>query len=99
MLKRIKGRTLTLTQSFTKKKYDLQKRIFLLKRFYKFGSIVRVQREYCANFNEKIAPNHSTIRKIVSVFEKTGSVSSTPPQNTKVPARSEKTPKMSLKPW
>ena len=33
-------------------KYDLKKRIFLLKSFYEFGS--RVQRAYCANFNEKI---------------------------------------------
>ena len=75
-------------------KYDLQKRIFLLRSFYEFGSIVRVQRAYCANFNEKIAPNHSTIKNIVSVFEKTGSVSQTPPKR-KSHCKSEKTPKMS----
>ena len=62
-------------------KYDLKNRIFLLKSFYEFGSIVRVQRAYCAKFNEKIAPNTSTIRNIVSVFEKTGSVSPTPPKH------------------
>ena len=39
-------------------KYDLQKRIFLFKSFYEFGIFVRVQRTYCAKFNEKIAPNH-----------------------------------------
>ena len=62
-------------------KYDFKKRIFSLKSFYEFGSIVRVQCAYCANFNEKIAPNHSTIKNIVSVFEKTGSVSPTLPKH------------------
>ena len=69
-------------------------KLIIYKSFYEFGSIVKVQRAYCAKFNKKIAPNTSTIRNIVSVFEKTGSVSPTP-QNAKVQARSEKTPKMS----
>ena len=52
----------------------------LLMRFYEFGSIVRVQRAYWAKFNEKNAQNHSKIKNIVSVFEKTGSVRPTPPK-------------------
>ena len=75
-------------------KYDLQKRIFWLKSFYEFGSIVRFQRAYCPNFNEKIAPNTSTIRYMVSVLEKQVLVSPTPPKR-KSPSRSEKTPKIS----
>ena len=66
-----------------KRSKRFKKRIFLLKSFYEFGSIVRVQRSYCAKFNEKILPNTSTIRNIISVFEKTGSVSPTPPKTQK----------------
>ena len=61
----------------------------MLKSFYEFGRIVRVQCAYCAKFNEKIAPNASTIRKIVSEFEKTGSVLPTPPKRISPSKRRE----------
>jgi len=55
-------------------KYDLKKRIFLLKTYYEFKSIAIVQSKYRVEYNEKTAPNDSVIRNIVRSFEKTGSV-------------------------
>ena len=78
-----------------KNEIRFKKRIFLLKSFYEF---VRVQRAYCAKFNEKISPNTSTIRNIVSVFEKIGSVSPTPPKH-KSPSKKRVDAKNELKPW
>ena len=72
--------------------------MLILKSIYEFGSIVRVQRTYSTKFNIKNALNTSTIRNIVSVFEKTGSVSPTSSKR-KSPGKSEKTPKKSWKPW
>ncbi len=54
--------------------YNLRERVFLVKKYYEFHSIVDVQRAYRKEFCEKIAPNDSTIRNIISTFEKTGSV-------------------------
>ena len=50
-------------------KYDLQKRIFMLRSFYQFGSIFRVQRAYCAKFNvnSKLTFDQSPID--LSIFE------------------------------
>ena len=54
--------------------YDLQKRVFLLKNWYKFGNFVQVQRVYRAQYTTKTFPSISFIKNIISVFEKTGSV-------------------------
>ena len=54
--------------------YDIKKRTFLLKTYYKTESITATQRAYLLEFNCKTAPDHRIIRYIVSTFEKTGSV-------------------------
>ena len=51
-------------------KYDLPKRIFLLKMFYKIGHLIAIQRAFYARFNTRSPPNHKVIKNIVSVFEK-----------------------------
>ena len=79
-----------------KNETQFKNRIFFLKSFYEFGSIFKVQRSYCANFNEKIALNHSTIRNIVQCLKKQVRFRQRL-QHTKVPARSDKTPK--IKAW
>ena len=58
-------------------KYDLKKRVFLLKKYYQTGSIWAVQVAYRSEFKTKIAPGHQIIRNIVKSFEKNGSVVST----------------------
>ncbi len=54
--------------------YDLQKRVFLLKTYYKTASIKAVQRAYQAEYKCKTAPNEKVIKNIVSTFEKHGSI-------------------------
>lgn len=60
--------------NYLKMKYDLQKRIFLLKSYIKFENITAVQRAYRTKYKNENAPTYSVIMNIVSVFEKTGSV-------------------------
>ena len=54
--------------------YDLEKRVFLVKKYYEIKDTVTIQRIYRSKFNEKIAPNHKVIKNIINSFEKTGSV-------------------------
>ena len=54
--------------------YDLQKRVFLLKNWYKFDNFVQVQCIYSAQYTTKTFPSISIIKNIISVFEKTGLV-------------------------
>ena len=61
-------------------KYDLKKRIFLVKKFYKFDDIAQVQRAFRSQYKNDRAPSSSTIKNIVSNFEKTGSVGYVKPQ-------------------
>ncbi len=76
-------------------KYDLPKRIFLLKMFYKNERIIAIQRAFCAKFNTRSPPNHKVIKNIVSVFEKTGSVSPIPPKH-KAPSQKREEAKIKL---
>ena len=66
-----------------KMQYDLEKRIFLLEKYIKFDSITAVQRAYTSKYKNEKAPDHTTIRNIVSVFKKTGSVNPMPPKPKK----------------
>ena len=54
--------------------YDLKKRVFLLKTYYKTESIKAVQRAYQAEYRCPTAPSEKVIRNIVSTFVKHGSV-------------------------
>ena len=56
-------------------RYDLNRRIILLKIYYKFENISAVQSAYRVEFKEKKAPDRKVILNIVSTFEKTGWVS------------------------
>ena len=76
-------------------KYDLPRRIFLLKKYYEFSSIKAIQRAFCVKFKGKIAPSYSVIKNIVSVFEKTGSVSPMPPKH-KAPSQKREQTKIKL---
>ena len=49
--------------------YDLQKRVFLLKMYYKTASIKAVQRACPAEYHGKTAPTAKFIKNIVSTFE------------------------------
>ena len=55
-------------------KYDIPERIFLVKKFYELKHISSVQRAYRTKYKNQTAPTHSTIKNIISRFEKTGSV-------------------------
>ena len=58
---------------FLKMKYDVKKRIFLVKKFYQFWSISVLQRSFRTEYKNESAPSHSIIKNIISNFEKTDS--------------------------
>ena len=64
-------------------KYELQKRILLLKNYNKCENISVVQRAYRIKYKNEKAPSRSVILKIVLMFEKTGSVAPMPPKRKK----------------
>ena len=70
--------------------YDLEKRVFLLKTFYKTESITAVQRAYRAKFRCKTAPSDKVITNIVRTFEKHGSVIGTTKNGTAKSKKREK---------
>jgi len=55
-------------------KYDIKKRIFLVKKYYELKSCSLVQRAFRTNYKNESVPSHTTITNLISVFEKTGSV-------------------------
>lgn len=55
-------------------KYDIQERVFLVKKYYELKEIILIQRAYRAQYPKRNAPLNKEIKYIVSVFEKTGSV-------------------------
>jgi hypothetical protein len=77
-------------------KYDLKKRIFLLKKFYEFKSICLVQRAFRTEYKNETTPSSSVIKNIVSNFEKTGSVGYTRPK-CKEPSKKREEAKNQLK--
>ena len=70
----------------SKMKYNIQERIFLVKKYYELQSITLIQRAYRTHFVKSEAPNHKLIKNIISNFEKTGSVVYAPPKS-KEPSR------------
>ena len=53
---------------------DLQKRVFLLKNWFKFDNFVQVQRVYRFQYAAKTFSSISIVKNIISMFEKTCSV-------------------------
>jgi len=74
---------------FLKMKYDLKKRIFLIQKFYQFGSISVVQRIFWTEYKNESAPSYSVKKNIASTFEKTGSVSHPSPKRIKANSKRE----------
>jgi len=55
-------------------KFDIRKRVFLVKTFYQLQSVTLVQRAFHREFQTRDTPSSCAIKKIISNFEKTGSV-------------------------
>ena len=62
-------------------KYNIQKRLFLVKNYYELHNITLIQRAYRTHFVKYDAPNHKLIKIIISNFEKTGSVGYASPKS------------------
>ena len=60
-------------------KYNIQERVFLVKKFYELKNISMVQIAWRSNFKTKTAPSDTAIKNIVTNFETRGSVSHVPP--------------------
>lgn len=70
-------------------KYDIKKRVFLVKQYYKLESITLVQRAFRREYPKEETPVSSTIKNIVSNFEKTGSVGHVAPKPKKSTQKDE----------
>ena len=62
-------------------KYDLKKRIFLVKKYYELNNPTLVQRAFRTEYDAKTVPNHKVIKNIVSNFGKKGSAATSYPKN------------------
>ena len=51
-------------------KYDIQKRIFLVKKYYEFQSIALVKRACRSRYKNETTPSNNTILNIISVLKK-----------------------------
>jgi hypothetical protein len=63
-----------------KMKFNIQERVFLVSKYFELKHIALVIRAWNSKYRNKKAPDHSTIRNIVSNFEKTGSVAHVAPK-------------------
>ena len=54
--------------------YDIQKRIFLVQKYYELKQFTLVQRAFRTKYKSSTAPNQNTIINLINAFEKTGSV-------------------------
>ena len=54
--------------------YDIQKRIFLVQKYYELKHFTLVQRAFRTKYKSSTAPNLNTIINLINAFEKTGSV-------------------------
>ena len=65
-------------------KYNIAKRVFLVKTFYEFKEISLVQRAFRTEYPKEGTPSHSVIKNILFNFEKYGSVAHVPlkPKNS-----------------
>ena len=66
--------------------YDIQKRVFCVKTYYKLECYTEVQRAYRAEYRCKVAPSTKVIKNVIAVFEKTGAVAKIPAK-TKEPSQ------------
>ncbi len=55
-------------------KYTIKERVFLVKYFYKYSDMKSILRAWRAEYPKQPTPNHSTVKNIVSNFEKYRSV-------------------------
>jgi hypothetical protein len=62
----------------TKMKYDIAKRVYLVKKIYELKEISLVQRSFRSEYPNQGSPSHSTINNLISNFEKTGTVTPLP---------------------
>jgi len=77
-------------------RYDLEKRTFMVKKYHKFENCALVKRAWRTEFKHFKAPDNRTILDTVSRFEKTGSINSFPPLQTK-PSEKRENAKNQLK--
>lgn len=65
-------------------KFNIEKRVFVVKTFYKLGSFIEVRRAFKKNYNTKQVPSNGSIQDIINTFEKTGAVGRIPPKPKKI---------------
>lgn len=53
-------------------RYDVEKRTFFVKKFFETKSIAKVQQAWRSKYKNQKAPDYSTIKAVVTKFEKTG---------------------------
>ena len=75
---------------------DIQKRIFLVKKYYEFQSIALVKRTYWSKYKNETTPSNNTILNMVSVLKKTWSVAFMT-HNNEDPGRKRKVAKNEVK--
>ena len=61
-------------------KYNLEQRVFLVKKVYDLKELSLVQRAFRTEYPKDGTPSHSVIKNIVSNFEKYGSVAHVAPK-------------------
>lgn len=61
-------------------KYEIEKRVFLVKNYYQLKSITLVQRAFRREFPKSETPASGTVKNVVSNFEKYGSVEHVAPK-------------------
>lgn len=76
-------------------RYDLKKRLFMVKKYEKFNNIVQVQRAWRSEFKSKNAPSRHVILYNYNKLEKTGSVEHTPRREL-IPSKKRKEAKITI---
>ena len=51
-------------------KYNIEKRVFVIKSVYKLGNFVEVRRAFKSKSNTKQVPSNGSIQVIINTFEK-----------------------------
>jgi hypothetical protein len=77
----------------TKIKYDIPKRVFLVKKNYELKEISLVQRSFRSEYPNQGTPSHFTINNLISNFEKTGTVTPLLRKRKNIVQKREKTKK------
>jgi hypothetical protein len=74
-------------------KYDIEQRVFLVKKYYELKKICLVKRCFKAEYPKIGIPTYSTIKNIVSYYVKYGSGKHVSPIPKKKQVKKEKRPK------